>query len=164
MKRIVLLALLALPVSFEASAQTFTQTIGGGAAQVRIGDDQRLMFEAAQNVMKGDYKGAESLYSQAIAANGRNTEAYLQRAVVRRELGNASGAASDGGMVVGLSNQAIQANPRNALLYYQRGMGYRMQKDYVHAKQDLQAAIRMGGKPSWATDLKAIDLEQKAGQ
>jgi hypothetical protein len=54
---------------------------------------------------------------QAIAINGRNIEAYLQRAVVRREMHNDDGMSSDANTVIALANDALQQNPNDPNLY-----------------------------------------------
>src|SRR5579872_2487227 len=78
---------------------------GGG---LQFPPDQKLMFEAANKVVKHDYKSAEDIYTQAISINPNNIDAYLQRGIVRRELGNAEGTAADGKMAVTLANTSLK--------------------------------------------------------
>ena len=133
-----------------------------GGGKIQISPEQKLMLEAAKKVVSNDYKTAESLYDQALTINGSNMDAYLQRGIVRRELGNESGAASDGRAVVNLANSSLQLNPNDASLYHRRGMGLRLLKDYDNAQADITRAIQMSGQLSWKTDLQAIELERKA--
>jgi tetratricopeptide (TPR) repeat protein len=166
----IIFVLAAAGFAAASSAQTQTMVIQNGkmaqtgGVQIQIGADLQLMFDAQQKVMKHDYRGAEASYSRAIAANGGNIEAYLQRAVTRRELGDVRGEASDASTAITLANAALQSSPNNALLFYQRGMGFRLLRDFPQAKQDLATAIRMSGKPSWETELRATELEEKTGR
>ncbi len=143
-------------LSGAAAAQTFV--LGG---KVQFSPDQKLMFGAAKKVMNRDYKGAETVYDQVIAMNGGNIDAYIQRGTVRRELGDAAGTASDGNTAVTLANAALKNTPNNPMLYYQRGMGFRLLKNYDQAEKDVAYGIRLGGQPSWKTDIQAIELEKK---
>lgn len=130
--------------------------------KIQISPEQKLMLEAAKKVVSNDYQAAESLYDQALTINSSNMDAYLQRGIVRRELGNESGAAADGRAVVNLVNSSLQMNPNDASLYHRRGMGLRLLKDYDNAQADISRAIQMSGQLSWKTDLQAIELERKA--
>lgn len=173
MKRIVALAVLALTFSaFAAEAQTRFiingMPAGGkgaaGGARIEISQDQKLMLEAAKKVMASDFKGAETLYDQAISINSGNIDAYLQRGIVRRELGDQAGAAADGRKVVEMANRSLTLTPNDATLYHRRGMGLRLMKDFSDAKADISKAIQMSGQLSWKTDLQAVELEEKAFQ
>ena len=155
--------LVAVAALFGCSTSNAQKSPPPGMPKIQIAGDQKLIFEADGHVVKRDYQGAESLYTQAIALNGGNTEAYLQRGFVRREMGNGAGAADDGRNAVGLANTALAANPGDANLYHERGMGFRLMRDFDHARADLQKAIQLSGQMSWQTDLQAMELEQKAG-
>ena len=136
------------------------QTIPLGT-KLQFGEDQKVMLDAAAKTLKRDFKGAEVLYSKAIDINKSNIDAYMQRGIVRHELGNASGAASDGQATVTLANSALRNNPNDPNLYYKRGMGFRLLKRYDQAKQDISNGMRLGGSSSWQMDLQSIDFEQK---
>lgn len=164
-----LLAFFACAASMPALAQTTTQTFvlggpRGAGASVQIPPEQKMMFDAANKIVQRDFKDAESLYSQVIAMNRGNIEAYLQRAVVRREMGDEPGMQSDAGSVVTLANSALQQNPRDPTLYYQRGMGFRLLHQFDQAQSDIATGMRIGGKTNWQNDLQAIDLERKAAK
>jgi tetratricopeptide (TPR) repeat protein len=164
----VALAMLVGQVAFAPTATAETKFIingtpaGGSGSKFEISADQKLMLEAAKKVVSNDYKSAEALYDQAISINGSNMDAYLQRGIVRRELGNQAGAESDGRTVVALANSSLQLAPNDANLYHRRGMGLRLVRDFDNAKADISRAIQMSGQLSWKTDLQAIELERKA--
>lgn len=146
-------------------AQTVQQTfVFGGGSNVQFSNDQKIMLEAAGKLVQRDYSTAENLYTQAIAINGRNIEAYLQRAVVRREMHNDDGMSSDANTVIALANDALQQNPNDPNLYYQRGMGFRLLRQFDQARDDITNGMRIGGKDNWKTDLKAIELERKTAK
>lgn len=151
-----------------AAAQTIQQTFvvggSGSSSNLQIPNDQKIMLEAANRLVQKDFRGAESMYSQAIAVNRANIEAYLQRAVARRELGDEPGMSSDARSVILLANNALQQAPNNPTLYYQRGMGYRLLRAFDQAKNDIITGMRIGGKNNWKTDLQAIELERKTIQ
>lgn len=130
---------------------------------VLIGQEQKLMLDAAQKVVHQDFSGALPLYDQVIALNRFNTSAYLQRSMVKREIGDAAGSRNDAQMAVHLAETALQTDPKNPKLYYQRGMGYRLMKDFAKARENIQYAIQLSGgtRRDWQTDLNSIALEEK---
>ncbi len=130
-------------------------------SKIQISDDQKLVLEAIQFVVHRDWKNAETLYSQAIGINSNNIEAWLQRGVVRREMGDEAGSESDAGRVVALANAGLQANSNDPTLYHQRGMAERLLKNFSAARRDIGTAIRLSGNTSWDNDLKAAQLEEK---
>jgi Tfp pilus assembly protein PilF len=158
--------LIAIVSSVSSSmAQTVQQTfVFGGGSNVQFSNDQKIMLEAASKLVQNDFANAENLYTQAIAINGSNIEAYLQRAVVRREMHTDNGMASDANTVIALANNALQQNPNDPNLYYQRGMGYRLLRQFDQARDDITNGMRIGGKDNWKTDLKAIELERKTAK
>jgi tetratricopeptide (TPR) repeat protein len=156
-----LLLLFALPLRAQAEAVTI-KTQGG---PVVIAQEQQLMLDAAQKVLKSDWRGALAVYDQVIALNASSIQGHLQRSVVKRELQDARGSQQDAAMAVTLSEAALQQNPQSARLYYQRGTGYRLLKDFPKATENIRYAMQMkGGKRNWETDLKAIALEEKMSQ
>ncbi len=176
----IMMALLcALPeAAFAQQKQTFTirggklvggsgaasgqqQGGGGQASRLVIDQDQQLIFSATASVLKKDYPTAEKLYSQALAIDSSNINAYLQRGFVRREMGNTQGVESDARTAITLANNALKSNPRDSDIYYQRSMALRLIHQFELAKKDILTALQLGGKQSLQNDLKAIDLEQK---
>lgn len=132
--------------------------------KIQISPSQKLILLASQKVAAREFREAESLYTQAIALDGSDADAYLHRGVVRREQGNMGGAQSDARAAIMLSNNVLQQNPGDATAYYQRGNGFRLLREYAQAKSDVQQAINLGGDPNWRTDLRDIALEEKARQ
>lgn len=139
-------------------------SLPAAAAQVQMSGDTQLMFSAMQKVMHRDFRGAEAIYSKVIEANPNNIEAWLQRALMRRELKDAAGARSDGHQAAAIADRELAKNPNDATLYYYRGMGLRYMKDYPDAERDIARAIQMSGSASWKADLQATELEAKEGE
>ncbi len=131
---------------------------------ISIGPEQKAMLQAAQYVMKNQFREAEALYSQVIGMNDGFIEAYLQRSVVRRELGNVAASQSDAVMAVRLTEMKLKDQPQNARLYYQRGTGYRLLRQFPQARKDIETAISLSGNNSWRGDLQAMALEEKIAQ
>jgi tetratricopeptide (TPR) repeat protein len=158
----------ALSLAFPAQAQTQRMVIENGkvasASRPEVGGDQVLMLEAVGKVMQRDYRAAETLYSQAIAQNAGNLQAYIQRGLIRRELKDGQGAQSDGRAVVTLADRTLQRNSEDADAYQQRAMGYRLQGQFALAKEDMRMALKRQRKISWENDLKAIELEERMSQ
>jgi tetratricopeptide (TPR) repeat protein len=141
------------------------KVIGGDKSpSMIISDDQKYMFEASKKFMDMDFKGAEALYSRAIDANEGNANAWLQRGVVRRELGDVRGMASDAQRALIITEAAMRQNPNDADLYYQKSLAERLLKRFDVAEQDLRQAMRLSNSRKWETDLKAIALERKMAQ
>lgn len=130
-------------------------------AQVSIGPEPLMMLEASQHVLKGEFPRAEILYSQVIATNPGNLQAYIQRAIVRREMKDRKGMEADAIEVLNQTNMGISKDPGNADLYYHRGTAFRLLKDFPKARADIQEAITLSPNDSWRQDLMAIDLEEK---
>lgn len=126
-----------------------------------VSPSQQLIFDANKKILQGDYASAEALYNKAIALDGNNASAYLQRGVVRREMKNEPGMRADAQMAVALLNQKLQADNRNAGAYHERSMAYRLLKQFDAAKQDLTLAIQLSGNARWQTDMTALELERK---
>ncbi len=130
-------------------------------AALAIPHDQVIIINAAKEMAAGDYKAAEASYSKAIAVNASNANAYLQRALARRELGDAAGMTADAKHAVALVTQALSRNATSADLYYQRSLGKRLLKQFDDAEHDLRQAIQLNRNAQWDNDLKALQLERK---
>lgn len=139
-------------------------TLGGThafAAKLIISPAQQLLLEASQFVSKKDFASAEQIYSQIISSDGGNIDAYLQRAVVRREMDNHQGSKRDATMVTRLANATLQRDPDDAESFYHRGKAHRLLYNFEQAKKDIITAIKLSGKNRWRTELQAIALEEK---
>lgn len=163
-RALALLALVLVPSWLFAADQPIAIPLQNGQ-QVVLGQEQQLMLKAAQYVSKRDFASALPVYSQVLAMDGGNIEAYIQRSVVRSELNDAAGAEGDAVTAVSLSSALLAKDPNNAQLYYQRGTGYRLLKDFAHAKADINHAIQLAGgqHADWQSDLSAMNLEEKMG-
>lgn len=140
--------------------------VAGGTVQAKpamtvISQDQRLMLTGAKYMATGDFRAAETSYSQAIAANANNINAHSQRALARRELGNTAGMEADARRVIALVNASLPQNPNSADLYYQRSLAERLLKQFDNAEKDLRQAIQLNNNGQWDNDLKAIQLEKR---
>src|SRR4051812_8936471 len=122
-RTILLMALLAPSLVLAQTTQTFTLRngkavtapgIAGAPAKIQISEDQKLMFAAARKMMEKDYQGAEALYTKAISVNNGNSNAYLQRGMVRRELHDSAGMIADARVVATLANNGLRQHPNNA--------------------------------------------------
>lgn len=131
------------------------------SAQVNLGQEPMLMLQASQLVLNQEYGEAENVYSQVLVMNPNNLQAYIQRAIVRREMKNRRGMESDAVEVLNLTNLGLEKDPNNADLYYHRGTAYRLLKDFPKARADIQHALQLNPTDSWRQDLIAIDLEEK---
>lgn len=156
-------ALACLPLAAAAqTTHTFVVKNGKTARPaLTIAPDQKLMLEAAKKMTERDYKQAEALYSKALAANGGNINAYLQRGLARRDLGNLQGMEADARQAITLANAKLAQDTNNANLYYQRSLGERLLRRFDEAEKDLRAAIRLSNKLEWNNDLKALELERR---
>ncbi len=130
-------------------------------ARPTLNESQKLVFKAQQSLIKGDYAGAEALYTQAIAQDNSNIQAYLHRGVVRREQRNSRGVDADARAALSLANDSIRVSPRDPDGYYNRSLALRLLYQFDQAKKDVLAAIQLGGKASLRNDLQAIELERR---
>lgn len=172
-----LFTLIFVALALPAFAQTHSFKIrdgkvvsNGGQAAQQAGDaataanrEQQYMFAALSALMQKDYAQAERLYSQVIQHNQANSEAFLQRAVVQRELRNVPAMKADAKVALRLLTAEIRLQPRKHRLYHQRSMALRLLGAFDHAKKDLLTAVQLKGKSTLAyqNDLRAIELEKR---
>lgn len=120
------------------------------------------MLKAAQYVIEQKFGEAEVIYSSVISNNPKNLQAYIQRSIARRELGNKRGMETDAVEVINISQIEMQQRPDDASLYYSRGTAYRLLRDYAKARADIEYALRLSPENAgWKQDLQAIALEEK---
>lgn len=153
------------PVTSQAQTkQTFVFKDGkvqNAGTKIVIPKEQAIMFEAAKKTTARDYKAADTLYTKAIAINNGNISAYLQRGLVRRQLGDERGAGADAERAIALVNLRLKQAPDDAELYYQRSLGARLLGQFNAAEKDLRYAISLSSRSEWENDLKALELEKR---
>lgn len=84
---------------------------------------------------KGDFAGAISDYTHAVALDPRFASAYNNRGNIKKALGDYRGAVAD-------YNRAIDADPKHCLSYINRAVAERACGDLSAAINDLDLAIR----------------------
>jgi len=89
---------------------------------------------------KGDYAGAISEYTRAIALQPAYTEAYVNRGVAKTLKGDLRGALAD-------LDTAVKLNPYYPLAYYNRGIAKQRNGDRAGAAEDYTKAIAL--KPAY---------------
>ena len=83
---------------------------------------------------KGDRAGARALYTRAIGRDPKLTRAYVNRAIVRKELGDIKGALADYG-------RAIAMDPADPIPRSNRAYIFRHQGKYAAALADLNRVV-----------------------
>jgi tetratricopeptide (TPR) repeat protein len=85
------------------------------------------------------YDEAIPYFTKAIAADGKNSDAYTARACAMLELGKYDEAIAD-------CDKAVSINPRDAIAYYNRGLARDKKGDVDKAIEDYGSAIRLSPK------------------
>ncbi len=113
-----LLGFLGLALPFAAWAQTAPDPAGQGRKT------------------QGDLSGALSVYTQAIARNPRDVQAYLARGTVRGRRGDYAGAIAD-------DTKAIALDPKNVSAFVNRGNAKTASGNLERARADYTWAIAL---------------------
>lgn len=121
----------------------------------------KMELVAATLAVEGDYHGAIAKYSQIIASDPTQIDAYLQRGLLYREIGQLPKSLGDAAIAERFVELRFSEGKSSAKLYYQRAMAKRLRKDYTGAKADLQTAMRMKRNHKWHNDWQALLLEEK---
>jgi len=95
-----------------------------------------LLAQAEAKKHHGDFNGAIADYTQALAADPKNVNAYLGRASVYSLEGNYAGAIKD-------DTRALVLDPKNPVAYSNRGNARMMQGDLHAALADYTQAIKL---------------------
>jgi len=90
-------------------------------------------------IVKEDYQGAITNYSQALQLNPKNAEIYFKRAETHHQLGNFQDAIND-------YSQAIYINPKDAYSYNNRGIIYEKFGYIDYAINDYEKALKINPK------------------
>jgi Tfp pilus assembly protein PilF len=108
-------------------------------APKKMSESARQSLEISQagavQIAKGNYRGAISIFDQAIAATPKNPTLYLNRGVARMGLKDYKSALQD-------FNQTIALRP-TSLAYYNRAMAYMNLRDRAKALTDCTQAISL---------------------
>jgi hypothetical protein len=97
---------------------------------------------ALEQAWKGDREGALRALDSAIAASPRSSQAYLNRALLRRRSGELEGALAD-------LDRAVRFSPGAARYYYQRSLVRRQLGDSARARSDEARAVELD--PSYSS-------------
>jgi tetratricopeptide (TPR) repeat protein len=102
--------------------------------------DEKAKSESSLKGMKklqsGDFKGAIQDYTQAIAENPKDSEAYLNRGIAQAELGKNKEAIVD-------YSQAMQLDATLSTPYYNRANAYHQLQMYAEAVKDYSTALQL---------------------
>ncbi len=98
-----------------------------------------LLDTGRQKAQRGDHQEAIQDFSQVIAQEPDNAEAYYERGVAYRRLQNYAQALAD-------LNQAILFNPQMGEAYYNRGLIRFKVKDYQRAVEDYSKALEFNSE------------------
>lgn len=112
----------------------------------RVGSKDEYYFYLALIAENKEKK--EELYSKAIEINPEFLDAYLNRGLVKNELGDYDGSIQD-------YDKALELDPKFALAYNNRGYTKYKKQDYKGALDDYNRAILLNPKFQMAIDNKA---------
>ncbi|WP_404791072.1 tetratricopeptide repeat protein [Altericista sp. CCNU0014] len=113
----------------------------GGQPPESDASQSKLAIAATRKLQLGDLEGALKDYDRAIAQNPKEADAYVNRGIVRDELGQHAAAIAD-------YTQALTLNPDLHLAYYNRANAYVQEKQYQKAIADYDKAIEL--EPDYA--------------
>ncbi len=88
---------------------------------------------------RGDFAGAIVDYTQALALEPKNAQAYNNRGEARRHRGDVAGAIAD-------FTRALEIDPKHANPYYNRGIARKQQGDLEGAIADYTRALELNPK------------------
>lgn len=111
------------------------------SAEVAEARAVELLNQGQTRARQGDLLGAIAAYTQAIAANPRYTEAYINRGLAHHDLGDFRRAIAD-------FEQAVQLDPDSARAVYNRWEVRADTGDFSSALTDMTEAIHLN--PNYA--------------
>lgn len=121
----------------------------------------QMEIEAAKLAVSGNFQDAIRLYDQILSVDQSNADAYLQRALMYRELGNESRCMADAAIALDLIERKFAQGSKKASLYRARANAKRLLRKFGEAKADMETAIKLSRSNKWVPDLQAIYLEEK---
>jgi tetratricopeptide (TPR) repeat protein/tRNA A-37 threonylcarbamoyl transferase component Bud32 len=110
---------------------------------------QELFAQGQQKALQGDKTGAIADYTQALAINSRDAEAFYKRANARYDLGAGEEAIED-------YTQAIKLNPSHTKAIYNRGLVRRELGNKQGAVEDFTQAVRLNSTDANAYYQRAL--------
>jgi tetratricopeptide (TPR) repeat protein/tRNA A-37 threonylcarbamoyl transferase component Bud32 len=150
------------PAEIAAAAQRLAN-----APPSAVSQSAAITQQAAAAMAVHDFSKAQDLLTQAVALNGRNAEAYNDRAIAENKLGNYKGAINDASFALGLvpgsaaalqtrswafaqdgqykealadANFSLERDPSNAYAYYNRAFALAGSQDHDGALDSLKKA------------------------
>ena len=111
---------------FIVSCFFFCSTLTYGQSERTI-----LYAQATEFGYRNQYKEAENVLSQVITLFPKDSIAYFDRAIMRENLGDTTGAIAD-------LTKEIEINPNSADNYFLRGMLYQKTNNYSLALKDFR--------------------------
>jgi tetratricopeptide (TPR) repeat protein len=93
-------------------------------------------LKGMKKLQLGDFQGAITDYTKAIAKDPKDAEAYVNRGIAQAELGKNQDAIAD-------YSQAIQLQADASTAYYNRANAYHQLKQYQEAIKDYSTAIKL---------------------
>jgi hypothetical protein len=92
--------------------------------------------DGLERAWRGDWEGAASAFDSAVAAAPRSSQAWLNRALVRRRSGELEQALAD-------LDRAVRFSPRAARFHYHRSLVLRQLGDSARAEADEARAVEL---------------------
>jgi tetratricopeptide (TPR) repeat protein len=123
-------------------------------AEQKSGKEDPVLAEGLAALEKDDYDGAVDLFSQVIARNDRNAQAYYYRASAYANKDDDEKARTD-------VERAIELDPNHDGAYALRGWLHAQDEDYEQAIADCSKAIRLNPKSADAYATRASAYEAR---
>lgn len=108
---------------------------------------------ALERQKAGDLAGAIVDYTQALALDPKNAQAYNNRGEARRHRGDVAGAIAD-------FTRALELDPKHANTYYNRGLARKQQGDLEGAIADYTKALELNPKFAQACNNRGFARKQ----
>jgi lipoprotein NlpI len=114
----------------------------------------QILFSGSKKYAAGDYAGAITDFTQAIAADSKNGYAYHYRGLARFEQDDRAGAIAD-------LTEAVALEPKNFFAYEQRGEARDSQGDHAGALADYAQSLKLDPQKATVDADDEYDLERQ---
>jgi tetratricopeptide (TPR) repeat protein len=121
-------------IKYDSKTKEFGKV--GGHDHKGLNKALELVTQGVQAGIAGKKQKAVSLFTESIAADSSNSDAFFERGVVYYELKNYAAAIKD-------FNKAISLYPEDARIYSFRSLAYAEIPDYRSALADVDQALRI---------------------